>query len=101
VTVTTELPADVPRSNGELLFESPWESRAFGLAVALAESGALVWDDFRAELVKAIGERDPDAPYRYYEYWLIALERALVSTGVFDTRALKASVRSVMDHPEH
>jgi len=97
----TELPADVPRSNGELLFEFPWESRAFGLAVALADSGALGWDDFRAELVRAIGERDPEAPYRYYEYWLIALERALVSTGVFDTSALSASVRAVMDHPEH
>lgn len=97
----TALPEDVPRSNGELLFESPWESRAFGLAVALAESKALVWDDFRAELVRAIDERDPQAPYRYYEYWLIALERALVSTGVFDTSALSASVRSVMDHREH
>jgi nitrile hydratase accessory protein len=97
----TELPADVPRSNGELLFESPWESRAFGLAVALADSGALVWDDFRTELVKAIGERDPETPYRYYEYWLTALERALVSTGVFDTSALSASVRSALDRPEH
>jgi nitrile hydratase accessory protein len=97
----TELPADVPRSNGELLFEFPWESRAFGLAVALAEAGALAWDDFRAELVKAIDERDFEAPYRYYEYWLTALERALVSTGVFDTSALSASVRSVLEHREH
>ncbi|TWP53809.1 nitrile hydratase accessory protein [Lentzea tibetensis] len=99
--MTTELPADVPRSNGELLFEFPWESRAFGLAVALADAGALQWDDFRAELVDAIAGRDPDAPYRYYEHWLTALERALVSTGVVDTKTLVASVRSVMEHKEH
>ena len=30
-----------PRANGELVFEAPWESRAFGVAVALHESGAL------------------------------------------------------------
>ncbi|GLZ35176.1 hypothetical protein Lesp02_73630 [Lentzea sp. NBRC 105346] len=95
-----ELPA-VPRSNGELVFQSPWESRAFGLAVALAESGALEWDDFRVQLVRAIEDRDPTQPYNYYEYWLNALEQALVTTGVVDTRALLASVKSVLDHPEH
>ena len=28
-----------PRSNGELVFEAPWESRSFGMAVALSEPG--------------------------------------------------------------
>ena len=27
-----------PRSNGELVFEAPWESRSFGMAVALSEA---------------------------------------------------------------
>ncbi len=27
-------PVDVPRRNGEPVFEAPWESRAFGLAAA-------------------------------------------------------------------
>ena len=27
--------ASLPRSNGELIFDAPWEGRAFGLAVAL------------------------------------------------------------------
>ena len=28
-------PAAPPRDNGELVFAAPWESRAFGLALAL------------------------------------------------------------------
>ena len=32
-----------PRKNGELVFEAPWEARAFGLAVALSEAGQFPW----------------------------------------------------------
>lgn len=28
--------AALPRRNGELVFEAPWQGRAFGLALALA-----------------------------------------------------------------
>ena len=28
--------AALPRKNGELVFEAPWEGRAFGIAVALS-----------------------------------------------------------------
>ena len=52
---------DVPRSNGELVFSAPWESRAFGMAVALHEQGAYDWDAFRDRLVAEIGANDPDA----------------------------------------
>ena len=36
----------LPRSNGELVFDAPWEGRAFGIAVALNESGAYEWGEF-------------------------------------------------------
>ena len=35
----------LPRKNGELVFEAPWEARAFGLAVALVGNTALVGAD--------------------------------------------------------
>ena len=38
---TWTAPAAPPRRNGELVFEVPWESRAFGVALALCEAGAL------------------------------------------------------------
>ena len=44
-----------PRANGELVFEEPWESRAFGLAVALHDAGVVDFEDFRARLIAEIG----------------------------------------------
>ena len=42
----------LPRKNGELAFNEPWEDRAFGLATALTESGVFNWADFRDRLVE-------------------------------------------------
>jgi nitrile hydratase accessory protein len=78
----TEMPAEIglPRENGELLFESPWEARAFGLAVALHESGAFEWKLFSETLgdeitkAEAAGETST-----YYERWVRALNRVTAS----------------------
>jgi nitrile hydratase accessory protein len=72
-------PADVPRRNGELVFEAPWEGRAFGLAAAYVEATGLGWEAFRTELIAAIADLPPDTPY--YEAWVEALER-LIAAGV-------------------
>lgn len=79
-------PAAPPRSNGELVFAEPWESRAFGMAVTLADAGAFTWDEFRDRLVARIGaweaEHGVDDPgFRYYTCWLDALEDLLVDDG--------------------
>ena len=53
----------LPRSNGELVFAAPWEGRAFGIAVALNESGAYEWGEFQGRLAEEIASapRDEDA----------------------------------------
>ena len=40
-------PAALPRRNGELVFQAPWESRAFGVAIALHDAGAIDYEAFR------------------------------------------------------
>jgi nitrile hydratase accessory protein len=70
--------AALPRKNGELVFQAPWEGRAFGLAVALNEKRAYPWNDFRARLVGEIAGGNHD----YYENWLGALESLLIARGV-------------------
>lgn len=71
-------PSAPPRSNGELIFASPWESRVFGLAVALADEGAFTHADFQHALIGAIADWEqlgqPNESYSYYECWLAALE---------------------------
>ena len=74
-------PGAPPRANGELVFQEPWESRAFGMAVSLCEQGLFEWEEFRTRLIAEIGAWDRAHPdggdYRYYDHWLAALEKLL------------------------
>jgi hypothetical protein len=68
---------DLPRRNGELAFDAPWQSTVFALAAAVVDhafSGDR--EPFRQQLVMAIAA-EPGRPY--WESWTAALE-ALVST---------------------
>lgn len=90
--------AALPRKNGELVFNAPWEGHAFGLAVVLNEKGAYAWDDFRASLVDQIASGHPD----YYESWLRALESVLVARGIVtrhEVRARAAEYQSLERDP--
>ena len=55
-----EGPAAPPRSNGELVFAEPWESRAFGMAVTLYEAGVFAWPQFQAALIARIARWEAD-----------------------------------------
>ena len=56
------MPIDVPRRNGELVFEAPWESRAFGMVAAYLETTGLEWEHFRRHLIAAIAASPHNAP---------------------------------------
>jgi hypothetical protein len=99
--------AALPRKNGELVFQAPWEGRAFGIAVLLNEKGTYEWNAFSDRLVAEIGaaaspppeggqsvslsssrlarrvrERGVEHDQRYYKSWLDALQSLLIETGV-------------------
>jgi hypothetical protein len=74
-----EGPAALPRRNGELAFDEPWQGRAFGAALAVVQAHGLDWDDFRRRLVAAVGD-DPARPY--WESWLVALEHLVGDLGI-------------------
>jgi nitrile hydratase accessory protein len=69
----------LPRDNGELVFDAPWQGRSLALAVALVDQLGLSWDGFRDHLIAAI-EADPERPY--YESWTAALEALVVTQGI-------------------
>jgi hypothetical protein len=71
---------NLPRSNGELVFDEPWQGRALAIAIALVEQLDLQWDDFRRHLIAAI-DADPDRPY--WDSWAVALD-AFVAENVPD-----------------
>ena len=76
----------LPRKNGELVFADPWQSRAFGIAVALHDKGAFPWPEFQQRLIDAVaaapGDADADQTEMYYRQWLAALERLVVERGL-------------------
>lgn len=76
-----------PRANGEMVFAEPWESRAFGLALALSTEGHYEWAAFRQSLIRSIAQWESahdtaDPEWSYYERWLEALERMLTERGL-------------------
>ena len=109
--LATDGPAAPPRSNGELLFAEPWESRAFGMAVSLHDTGVFAWPAFQAALTARISAWEASHPagdeYRYYRHWLDALEDVLVATGrvgrsYVDGRAQALAARPTgHDHRDH
>jgi nitrile hydratase accessory protein len=78
--------APLPRANGELVFEEPWQGRALGMAVVALERAGVPWAVFSRELALAIARHgyDPDEPAAsaYYAAWLDALEQVLRDAGV-------------------
>src|SRR6266849_1989869 len=73
----TEAELDLPRRNGEVAFDAPWQSTIFALAAAVVDH-AFGGDrePFRQQLIKAVAA-EPDRPY--WESWTAALE-ALVES---------------------
>ena len=69
--IDDDVAATLPRVNGEVAFDEPWQGRAFGAAVALVEALDLGWDAFRSRLMAAV-EADPERPY--WESWVAALD---------------------------
>ena len=83
--------AALPRRNGELVFEAPWEGRAFGLAVAMNERGVYDWTDFRDRLVEETAHDEGHGHQTgYYERWLRALESLAVDRGLVTPLELDA-----------
>ncbi len=68
---------DLPRRNGELAFDAPWQSTVFALAAAAVEHAwGGDWEPFRQQLIAAIAA---ETGRPYWESWTAALE-ALVQT---------------------
>lgn len=96
----------VPRKNGELVFQAPWEGRIFGMAVALNDRKAFDWDEFRSRLIEEIADAEAHGDTSsYYERWLAGFERLLLERGTITPEELDARtaefVTGLWDEHEH
>src|SRR5919108_3731208 len=89
----------LPRKNGELVFEAPWEARAFGLAVALNEAGVYPWRDFSQGLAAETAALEQQGAHgSYYERWLETLEKLAVARGLVTLDELDARTAEYAFH---
>ncbi len=83
IAADRDSPAAIPRRNGEPVFNEPWESRVFAIAVALCERGLYDWDEFRDRLIAEISAADWRGDRStYYESFMTALERLMLDKGI-------------------
>jgi hypothetical protein len=69
----------LPRANGELVFDAPWQGRVLGAAIGAVRGLGLEWDEFRTRLMVAI-DANPGRPY--YDSWTEALESLITDLGL-------------------
>ena len=95
----------LPRRNGELVFDAPWESRAFGMAVALHQAGLFEWAEFQQRLIDEIAawERDHDdrSSWSYYACWMRAFESVLAQRGICSPDELAETFAHVLAESGH
>jgi nitrile hydratase accessory protein len=96
-------PAAPPRSNGELVFKAPWESRLFGVTMALCDAGRFEWREFQRRLIAAVGRWEAEHPdgagYHYYERWAEALESLLGDRGILALAAIDERAAALARRP--
>jgi nitrile hydratase accessory protein len=107
-----------PAQNGEVVFEAPWQGRAFAMAVALHEAQLFTWADFQQQLITVVREWDADAAcggereiggdgrdYPYYELFLEALTRLLTGRNILAKNLLDQRINEFNarphDHDHH
>ncbi|MXX75707.1 MAG: nitrile hydratase accessory protein [Holophagales bacterium] len=93
-----------PRENGELAFSAPWESRLFGLTMALVEAGRLDWEEFRGRLIVRIAAWEKRAPsagesWNYWQRWREAFEDSLEAAGLVNQPELDDLTRRLAARP--
>jgi nitrile hydratase accessory protein len=97
-----DCPAAPPRRNGELAFEAPWESRLFGVTLALCEAGRFEWEEFRALLIEEVARADAAGAavrFHYYGCWQAAFERLVAAKGLCAGAELEARARALAARP--
>jgi nitrile hydratase accessory protein len=87
----------LPRQNGEPVFEEIWQSRAFGIAVALYNQGKYPWENFRDGLAEQIKPEDckflessgTTPEFHYYDHWVATLEKLLLERGLLSQQEIE------------
>ena len=92
-----------PRTNGELVFEAPWQGRAFGMVMTLCARNVIEWSRFREHLISeiALWDNAPNArpDWGYYSCWLVAAEKVLTENELLQKKEIEALFNTFTERP--
>ena len=84
---------DTPRDDAGPVFAEPWQAQAFAMTIHLHEAGCFTWPEWATTLAAVLREAAaagaPDDASRYYEHWLVALERLTIAKSLVGTAELE------------
>ena len=101
ISITPETDLDalpaLPRDDAGPVFRAPWEAQAFAMMLSLHRGGAFTWTEWAAalavELEAAAARGEPDDGSRYYEHWLAALEKLVITKNITSAQDLEQRVQ--------
>ncbi|MEF8888287.1 MAG: nitrile hydratase accessory protein [Haloarculaceae archaeon] len=97
-TISDVREATGPPGEDDVVFDAPWQARAFALTVALRREGDFPWEAFQTRLVEELEASEEDSTAAenteaaYYDAWLTAFERLLLEAEVLDDEELTERV---------
>jgi nitrile hydratase accessory protein len=81
--------------DNDVRFNEPWEAKVFAIIVRLTQDGHFEWSEWvecfsREVAAETAVEASGGVPRPYYEQWLDAAEKLLISKGVTNKEQLRA-----------
>ena len=100
----TNLPL-LPKGDEGPVFAEPWQAQAFATVVELIESGLIgqkEWADRLGREFRGAEERGEfNTGERYYDYWLMALERLVVEKKLMGWEELAKERETIRENDHH
>jgi len=86
----------------ELVFQAPWEARAFALVNYLAASEHYDWSEWTNYLSREIAAAEPNSAdaTSYYEQWVNACEKLLTVKGLLEPESLQRKIAELASEHE-
>ena len=95
----------LPRDGEGPVFAEPWQAQAFAVVVELTDAGLLTREEWAAQLgatlAAAEARGETDTGDRYYDHWLVTLERVVVDKNIALADELAREEEEIRENDHH
>lgn len=87
-----------PSQPDELIFQAPWEARAFALVNQLTADNHYSWSEWTTYLINEISATEKESPGSkpYYEHWVNACEKLLAVKGILTPETIQHKISELL-----